>query len=132
MKFCSKCGAQMPDAANVCSNCGTPLMGAPMMYQQAPKKPLNETADGAVEKFAKFLGVIGFAFLIAGGIAFLYNFIMAIVSAVGDSGTIMGVRYSTGGGFSAFVAGVASAFDAVIEYGFYAVVTFIGSKLLKK
>jgi hypothetical protein len=28
MVYCSKCGTQNPDDANVCSNCGAPLYGA--------------------------------------------------------------------------------------------------------
>ena len=37
MKFCPNCGAQLPDTAGFCSNCGTPL-GAPPQYQQ-PQQP---------------------------------------------------------------------------------------------
>ena len=37
MKFCPNCGAQLPDNAGFCSNCGTPL-GAPPQYQQ-PQQP---------------------------------------------------------------------------------------------
>ena len=37
--FCPKCGTQLPDGANVCSNCGTPIGAAPVAPQQAPAAP---------------------------------------------------------------------------------------------
>ena len=36
MKFCPNCGAQLPDNAGFCSNCGTSL-GAPPQYHQQPQ-----------------------------------------------------------------------------------------------
>lgn len=29
-KFCTQCGTQLPDEANACTNCGTPVAGAPV------------------------------------------------------------------------------------------------------
>ena len=34
MKFCSNCGNQVPEGANVCPLCGTPLGGQPNFQQQ--------------------------------------------------------------------------------------------------
>ena len=34
MKFCSNCGNQVPEGANVCPLCGTPMSGQPTMNQQ--------------------------------------------------------------------------------------------------
>ncbi len=39
MAFCSNCGSQIPDGANNCPNCGSPVGGQPQVYiQQVPKQ----------------------------------------------------------------------------------------------
>lgn len=48
MKFCPNCGAQLPDNAGFCSNCGTPL-GAPPQYQQPPKMSYMDKVRAARE-----------------------------------------------------------------------------------
>ncbi len=155
-KFCGKCGAQMPDEANVCGNCGTPLMvpAQPVQppvaqqpvqptycppvqpqYSYAPPKPPRvpgEFTGKAVELVVKLLGVMVVVFAAMAAIGFLYGFIMAIVAAAGETVTIFGESFSTGGGFGAFVAGLASALATTMKYAFYAVVTAIGAKMLKK
>ena len=40
--FCGNCGNQVPEGANVCPNCGTPLAGAPVQ-QAAPQEEVNFT-----------------------------------------------------------------------------------------
>ena len=40
--FCGNCGNQVPEGANVCPNCGTPLAGAPVQ-QAAPQADVNFT-----------------------------------------------------------------------------------------
>ena len=40
--FCGNCGNQVPEGANVCPNCGTPLAGA-SVQQAAPKEEVNFT-----------------------------------------------------------------------------------------
>ena len=46
--FCYKCGTQHPDGAQVCSKCGTPLVGAvqpaPQPVQQPAPQPLPQPA----------------------------------------------------------------------------------------
>ena len=46
--FCHKCGTQHPDGAQVCSKCGTPLVGAtqpaPQPVQQPAPQPLPQPA----------------------------------------------------------------------------------------
>ena len=37
MKFCEKCGAQMPDEALCCTNCGAPLQAS-----QVPNQPYQQ------------------------------------------------------------------------------------------
>ena len=72
MKFCPNCGAQLPDNAGFCSNCGTPLGAPPQyqqpqyqqpQYQQAPQQAAPQmqpqSADGeapAIPKFCPYCG----------------------------------------------------------------------------
>ena len=41
MKFCTNCGNQVPEGANVCPLCGTPLGGQPNFQQQTQRKLLS-------------------------------------------------------------------------------------------
>ena len=42
MRYCPNCGAQLPDNANFCSNCGT-RFGAPQQpYQQQYQQPYQQ------------------------------------------------------------------------------------------
>lgn len=123
-KFCSTCGAQLPDTANVCSNCGTPLASAQQpaapQYQQPmgyarPAKSLTDVVVG-------LLNVAMIVFLALAAVGFLYYFIMAIVNA-SDAYTSE---------FRVFMNGFANAIATTARYSFYAVITAIGSKLIKK
>jgi len=125
-KFCSQCGSQMPDQANVCTNCGTPL-GAPVQpvqYQQQaqpqPAKSFNELTTGLADKFTSFFTIVAIIFIALGATAFLYYFIMAIVDAA-DFGE-----------FRLFASGFAGAIASLAKYAFYAVVSVFCSKMLKK
>ena len=41
MKFCSNCGNQVPEGANVCPLCGTPMGGQPNFQQQTQQPNQN-------------------------------------------------------------------------------------------
>ena len=114
-KFCTKCGAQLPDTANVCSNCGAPLNGGVPMY--GPQKTFNMSSV-----IAGILDKLSLIFVILAGVAFLYYFIFAIV----DASDAMAEEFRVF--LNVFSAGIASA----ARYLFYAAVTSIGAKLLKK
>lgn len=49
MKFCGSCGAQMPDEALVCGNCGTPLQ-ATQVPQQDAQQPVQQDAQQAFQQ----------------------------------------------------------------------------------
>ena len=143
-KICGQCGAQFPDTANICGNCGAPLAApaqpvqpqyqapaAPYQYAPvAPKKPATETVT---ELVVKFLGVATLVFVCLAGVAFIYKFIAAIVgsSVTNDIMSAFGAD-SSSFSFGAFCGGVAEAIAAAAKYTFYAIVTTIGAKLLKK
>ena len=42
MKYCSNCGAQLPDNANFCSSCGTRFNAPQQPYQQQPYQQPQE------------------------------------------------------------------------------------------
>lgn len=49
-KFCAHCGTQLPDEANVCTNCGTPVADAPAAPDAAETAaPVNEAPAPAAE-----------------------------------------------------------------------------------
>ncbi len=48
MKFCSNCGNQVPEGANVCPLCGTPVGGGQPMPQQ-PQQNFNAAARPVVQ-----------------------------------------------------------------------------------
>jgi len=50
MKYCPQCGAQLPDDATFCAQCGTPLA--------APQAPVNQPAPAAPQPKKKNLGLI--------------------------------------------------------------------------
>ncbi len=45
--FCTKCGAQCPDGANVCGQCGAPLNAAPAQPQQPVQQPVYTPVPNA-------------------------------------------------------------------------------------
>ena len=47
MKFCSNCGNQIPEGANVCPLCGTPIGGQPN-FQQQPNQNFQSAARPVV------------------------------------------------------------------------------------
>ncbi len=67
MKYCPKCGAQMDDAANVCTQCGTNLGGAAApvyaavpAYDHTAEFDAKEISEGKVFGLAVYLlGVFG-------------------------------------------------------------------------
>mgnify|MGYP004622171075 CR=1 FL=1 len=72
MAFCNKCGNQLPDGANVCPNCGTPVGGTQQNAQSFVNNMMN-TADSTAQfdpqdindnKAMAILAYIGFLFLI--------------------------------------------------------------------
>lgn len=141
-KFCGKCGAQLPDEANVCGNCGTPLAApaqpqyqAQPQYNYAPRAPRvsGQFTGKVVDLMVKMLGIMTIVFLGLGAVGFLYEFIMGIVNAVGETVEFYGYAVgNTGSGFGGFVGGVANAIATAAKYAFYAIVTAVGAKLLKK
>ncbi len=114
-KFCTRCGNQMPDNANVCSNCGTPL-SAPVQYQQKSSFSFNDFSD----KLLGLINIVAIVFLLIGAAGFLYDFIMGIVDAA---------EYDS---LRSFLAGFAGAIATAAKYTFYSLVLSIGSKLIKK
>ena len=49
MKFCSNCGNQVPEGANVCPLCGTPLGGQPNFQQQTQQPNYQSAARPVVQ-----------------------------------------------------------------------------------
>lgn len=119
-KFCTQCGTQLPDNANVCSNCGVPL-SAPVQYQPAkPSKSFGETLNDAADKIAGLLNILAIVFVALAATAFTYHLIVSIVNAA---------DYES---FLVFTNGFASAIGTLAKYVFFAAVTAALSKLLKK
>lgn len=77
--FCEKCGNQLPEDANICPNCGSPIIGAaqaqaqpqyrqaPPQYQQQPQyqqapqyqQPVQPKSKLAAGLLAIFVGTLG-------------------------------------------------------------------------
>ena len=112
-KFCTKCGTQLPDEANVCSSCGASV---------AADAKKVDFVGLIVDGIAKVLSLAAIVFLALGAVGFLYEFIFAIVDA-SDAYTH---------GFRVFLNGFQGAIALAAKYLFYTVVTVIGSKLIKK
>ncbi len=86
---------------------------------QAPKAP-GAGLDSIMDLIVKLFSVIVVVFLGLGALSILYNFITAIIS-IGSYGSPMNLLY-----------GLADGIAGAAKYIFYAVVTVIGAKLLKK
>ena len=94
-------------------------------YQQpyaapAPKKQGN-FLNSIVDLMVKLLPILTFVFLCVGAAAFLYYFIMGIVDSIG-----------WGASFRNFFVGIKNGIASVAQYGLYAAITAVLSKLLKK
>lgn len=92
-------------------------------YQQpyaAPKKPGN-FLNSIVDLIIKVLPLLTFIFLCIGAAAFLYYFVAGIASSIG--------MFSS---FGYFFDGIASGISALARYAFYAVITAVLTKILKK
>lgn len=75
--FCSKCGAQLPDDANFCDNCGTPLRtdiapATPNLYQPSMVMP----AFGYMPEVSSKSKFIAFILALFFGWIGLHNFYM--------------------------------------------------------
>lgn len=124
MAFCNKCGSALPDGANVCPKCGTPVNAGPVNAGPAPKaapaakKPVKGLLnDNLWNTIATIFVFVAFAFA---AVAILYGFIDGIVSAV---------RLES---FRAFISDLFSGFSRSLGYIFYGlVVTFLQKKFLK-
>ena len=92
----------------------------PYQPQPAPKKQGNGL-NGLVDLIIKLLPILTIVFLGIGATAFLYYFIMGIVDSVGWGASGMNIIY-----------GIRNGIASVAQYAFYAAVTAVLSKLLKK
>lgn len=96
-------------------------------YQQAPygyaPRPAGQGANGIVEFVAKILPVLTLVFICLAGVGFLYHFILSIVDSSKD--------YVTDS-FRVFASGFATTISVTAKYLFYAALTTVGAKLLKK
>lgn len=52
MKFCSDCGANLPDGAMFCFSCGTPVQ--PDVNQPAPEQPAYVTVDPVQPQYPQY------------------------------------------------------------------------------
>ena len=124
MSFCKQCGAQLPEGANVCPQCGNPVTAssAPQQapsYQQAPAHPaakpvISNKTLASVTKIFTFV-MAGFAILTV-----LYGLITGIVN---------GARARS---FAAFMMTFCSSFVTVATFVFFAIITaYINKKVSK-
>ena len=88
------------------------------MYQ-APKAP-GAGLDGIMDMIVKMFSILVLVFLGLGAVSILYNFIVGIME-MASYGNAMSILY-----------GLADGIAGAAKYIFYAVVTVIGAKLLKK
>ncbi len=94
--------------------------GQPYQPYTAPKKEGN-FLNSVVDLMIKLLPILTFIFLCVGAAAFLYYFIMGIVDSIGF-----------GASFRNFFVGIKNGIASVAQYGLYAAITAVLSKLLKK
>ena len=90
MKICDKCGAQMPDEALCCTNCGTPLKASQMPDQSFSFQPGGDTGVNNKALAALVLGVSGIILILVA--PFLANFPALIGLIVSIIGTVYGVK----------------------------------------
>ena len=104
MKICDKCGAQMPDEALCCTNCGTPLRASQISdekepepqqtFQQPTYQPVNAQPVGSQESnkavIALVLGLSGIFLIIVA--PFLANFPALIGLIVSIVATVYSVK----------------------------------------
>lgn len=113
MKYCTNCGAQMPDDALSCTNCGTPLQASQIPkqpdqefnasqqpnYSQPNQPPFNQQAGyvqignnqvNSKALIAMILGIGGLVFVIIA--PFLANFPALIGLVLSIIGIIFGVK----------------------------------------
>lgn len=70
MKYCSKCGAQIPEGARFCKQCGTPVANAEKPAYAKEEKSNNEEKSNTVKIIIITLVV---ALLIGGGLFWFFN-----------------------------------------------------------
>ncbi len=93
------------------------------MSQQTPQEAVKKASAGldkGIDMIAKFVGVLSIIFIVVGIISFFFYFISGIV------------KVANIGNFLQVVNGLANAISAFMRYLFYAAVTLIGAKLIKK
>ena len=90
MIICDKCGAQMPDEALCCTNCGTPLKASQMPDQSFSFQPGGDTGVNNKALAALVLGVSGIILILVA--PFLANFPALIGLIVSIIGTVYGVK----------------------------------------
>ena len=114
--FCPKCGAQLPDNATFCNQCGNPL--APT--KAAPSKPfrlgLSAPLTGLILKLIAFTNL-------------LLSFILAIVMAAKLGSLFRVASYGGGGGFGMFLLILfAGIMNSAVLYGIADIIERIGEK----
>ena len=69
--YCNKCGAQLAEGSNFCSNCGQPVQS--MSRELIPAPPAAESAVVPAESPTPVLvwGILGLAFAVSGPLSFL-------------------------------------------------------------
>lgn len=67
MRYCSKCGQELPDEAKFCGGCGSALTG---QGYPVPNPPNNQDEPGKKRIQAVIAGVLVFLLLIAGYLVF--------------------------------------------------------------
>ncbi|MBQ5837581.1 MAG: hypothetical protein IIW39_02800 [Clostridia bacterium] len=92
-------------------------------YQQPYAAPKKQGAglNGLVDFIVKLLPILTLIFLCVGAAAFLYYFVMGIADSIGF-----------GASFRNFFVGIKNGIASVAQYSFYAAITAVLSKLLKK
>lgn len=100
MKFCSKCGTALDDAAQACTNCGAPqntvtnsgdtVMGVLAYLGILVLVPIFAAKDSKFAKFHANQGLVLFVFGLVYGVAYsILSFILAFVPFIG--GLIIGL-----------------------------------------
>ncbi len=94
--------------------------GYPQYPYQQYRRPAGEGVKNFVESFAKFLPKLAVIFTVIAAMAFLYHFIFAIIDAADAEE------------FRIFCEEFVSGIAATAKYVFFAAMSVLGAKLLKK
>lgn len=90
--FCGNCGNQVPDGANVCPNCGTPVAGAaPQQSVQPTPAPQAPAASNPNAMIALVCGIVSIVLAVLGGI--MFGVIPAVIAiALGIVALVLGIN----------------------------------------